>query len=509
LIHARRATAVLLLTAGALPAVAPPAAAAAVPARYTITDLGVLSADPQALSTALAINNAGVVVGNTSTPSGQHAFRWSGGVMTDLGLLPGGGTSTANAINDAGQVAGTADRSNGGYGYPVRWSATGAITDLGGPVVNRLGVGNGIDQRGRVVGGQRPADSEGGPVAMLYQLDGSTTYLGNPPESLDAATAINLLGHVTANPGTVWRDGRLSPLPGLRYFNEDRTSAYAINQRDEVAGAAPVGDAETHAVMWPSATIQDGQPFGGVDIGTIDGIAYSTGRGINASGQVVGTADPLCHPCAAPKAWVWHPGGTITALDTLIPAGSGWQLQQANGINDRGQIVGRGVHDGKYHAFLLTPRFSATVNFQPASAPVPVGYVADSGAVYGPRGGGRVYGWAADDAAATRDRGSAGAIDQRYDTLIHTQRPTAANRWEIAVPNGGYLVHLVAGDPDNNDSVYRFTVEGVASVTGTPTATNRFFERTVAVTVTDGRLTVANGTGASNNKLAYVDVVAL
>lgn len=253
----------------------------------------------------------------------------------------------------------------------------------------------------------------------------------------------------------------------------------------------------------------DGQPFGGIDIGTIDGIAYSTGRGINASGQVVGTADPLCHPCAAPKAWVWHLGGTITALDTLIPAGSGWQLQQANGINDRGQIVGRGVHNGAYHAFLLTPRFTATVNFQPASAPVPVGYTADSGQVYGPRGSDRVYGWTADNTAATRDRGSAGAIDQRYDTLIHAQRPTAANRWELAVPNGDHLVHVVAGDPDHVDSVYRFTVEGVAAITGTPTATNHYFERTLAVTVTDGRLTVANGTGASNNKLAYVDVVAL
>ena len=38
------------------------------------------------------INNAGTVVGegDTSNPDVQHAFRWQKGVLTDLGVLPGG-----------------------------------------------------------------------------------------------------------------------------------------------------------------------------------------------------------------------------------------------------------------------------------------------------------------------------------------------------------------------------------------------------------------------------------
>jgi probable HAF family extracellular repeat protein len=44
-------------------------------------------------------------------------------------------------------------------------------------------------------------------------------------------------------------------------------------------------------------------------------------------------------------------------LNTLIPANSGWFLQEARGINDAGQIVGSGWNNGQYRAFVLTPRF--------------------------------------------------------------------------------------------------------------------------------------------------------
>ena len=37
------------------------------------------------------------------------------------------------------------------------------------------------------------------------------------------------------------------------------------------------------------------------------------------------------------------------------PAGSGWSLSRAQDINDRGEIVGRGIHNGAQRAFLLSP----------------------------------------------------------------------------------------------------------------------------------------------------------
>jgi hypothetical protein len=46
----------------------------------------------------------------------------------------------------------------------------------------------------------------------------------------------------------------------------------------------------------------------------------------------------------------------------------------------------------------------------------------------------------------------------------------------------------------------------VLTVDGDPTAANRWIEATRTVTVSDGRLTIANGAGASNNKLCFVEV---
>jgi probable HAF family extracellular repeat protein len=482
------ATTMFLFIGYAVPA---PVASGATTARYTITDLGSLGTGD--LSVATAINNAGQVVGYSDpTPSTVHAFRWTNGVFTDLGTSPGGGYSRANAINDAGQVAGTADRSPGGYGYPVRWSASGVISDLGGPVTNALGVGNGIDPAGQVVGGQRPDTSEGAPSGTLYRVNGTRVDLG---ANLGAANGINAVGQVVGAPAYIWRNGSVTFLPGFPGTGE--ATATAISVSGQVVGSAGAGSSEL-AVAWHNSTP--------MNLGTVDGITRNRANAVNAAGQIVGTADPQCVPCPAPRAWLWQTG-TITALDGLIPAGSGWTLQQANGINDRGQIVGTGLHNGHQRGYLLTPVFSATVNFAPAGAPVPTGYVADTGAPYGTRGG-LTYGWNIDNRANARDRNAAGSPDQRYDTFNHLQKPGGATRWELAVPNGRYLVHVVAGDPSAVDSTYRLTVEGQPAVSGTPNAAQHWFEGTLVVAVSDGRLTIANGPGAINDKLDYVDVIS-
>ena len=117
------------------------------------------------------------------------------------------------------------------------------------------------------------------------------------------------------------------------------------------------------------------------------------------------------------------------------------------------------------------------INFQPPSAPVPAGYLADGGLVYADRGNGQTYGWNADNTAQTRDRNAANSADQRYDTLTHLQKPANPDAvWEIAVPNGTYAVRVVSGDASNFDSVFRTTVEGVLTVTGTPTTSTRWIE---------------------------------
>jgi glucose/arabinose dehydrogenase len=147
------------------------------------------------------------------------------------------------------------------------------------------------------------------------------------------------------------------------------------------------------------------------------------------------------------------------------------------------------------------------INFQPASAPVPAGYLRDSGAVFGSRGNGQTYGWNADTSAQMRDRNAPNSPDQRYDTLAYTQRSGNPNAiWEIGVPNGTYVVRVVSGDPSYFGGRYSTVGEGVQIVNGAPSTSARWIDGTRVVSVPDGRLTIRNGPGASNNKICFVEI---
>jgi probable HAF family extracellular repeat protein len=71
------------------------------------------------------------------------------------------------------------------------------------------------------------------------------------------------------------------------------------------------------------------------------------GEAINNHGVIVGQSGN--------GAFVWS-AGSFQALNNLIPAGSGFTLNDATAINDNGQIVANGYNAiGQTHAFLLTP----------------------------------------------------------------------------------------------------------------------------------------------------------
>ena len=127
--------------------------------------------------------------------------------------------------------------------------------------------------------------------------------------------------------------------------------------------------------------------------------------------------------------------------------------------------------------------------------------------MFGSRGNGQTYGWNADNTAQTRDRDAPNSPDQGYDTLTHLQKPGNSDAiWEIAVSSGTYRVRIVAGDAIYYDSVFRLSVEGVLAVSGTPTSSNRWVEGTATVSVTDGRITIRSASGASNNKMCFVEI---
>ncbi len=57
----------------------------------------------------------------------------------------------------------------------------------------------------------------------------------------------------------------------------------------------------------------------------------------------------------AVTAWIWDSVNGTRDLNTLIPAGSGWQLTQVKAINDSGWIIGTGTLNGVERAFVLKP----------------------------------------------------------------------------------------------------------------------------------------------------------
>jgi hypothetical protein len=169
-----------------------------------------------------------------------------------------------------------------------------------------------------------------------------------------------------------------------------------------------------------------------------------------------------------------------------------------------------GSSNNKLNFIEITPTdvLPVKINFQPNASALPPGYLKDSGSIFGDRGNGETYGWNLSASSFTRDRNAGLSPDQRYDTLVHTQ--LYGNRtWELEVPNGTYSVFLVAGDPSFFNSVYKFNLEGSLALSGTPTSGNRWIEATKVVSVSDGRLTLTNAAGSSNNKITFIEVTPL
>jgi uncharacterized lipoprotein YddW (UPF0748 family) len=188
-------------------------------------------------------------------------------------------------------------------------------------------------------------------------------------------------------------------------------------------------------------------------------------------------------------------------MPLLILAAAGVALTVA--AQNAGQIYAPAVFRGPVSSGSPVVK----INFQPAAAEIPSGYLPDSGVPYADRGNGFAYGWNADTSTATRERNSAFAPDQRYDTLIHLQKEENPDAiWEIALPAGVYDVYAAAGDPEFVDGVMHSTAEGATLLNGIPNDSGRFIAGLVTVSVIDGRLTVRGGPNAVNNKLLFLEI---
>ena len=159
---------------------------------------------------------------------------------------------------------------------------------------------------------------------------------------------------------------------------------------------------------------------------------------------------------------------------------------------------------------------SAQISFCPTNATPPEGYIADNGDSFGPRTSGFIFGWNTNNRDFVRDRTEGRykkdkpvkTADRRYDFLAYmdNEKMKSPAFWEMAVPNGTYRVHIVAGDSTKYDSIYGITAEGVIAIEGVPDTHKRWFDSTVTVNVVDGRLTIGNAPTSTNNKITFIEI---
>jgi probable HAF family extracellular repeat protein len=128
------------------------------------------------------------------------------------------------------------------------------------------------------------------------------------------------------------------------------TFALDINEQGVVVGRSDVIDpadpqrGDHHAFLYTAGVLSD--------LGTLPGAFYATAFAINDSGVIVGDGQIQT---GVNHAWIYFGSGSLIDLNTMIPSGSGWELERAEDINNRGEIVGTGFFNGQQRAFLLRP----------------------------------------------------------------------------------------------------------------------------------------------------------
>lgn len=300
---------------------------------YTISDLGTLGGT---YTYSYSINNSGWITGVSQTSYGSYAaFLRSNGNMTDLGTL-GGSFNWGLGISDSGFVT--------GYSETTDWeshaflSKDGSMQDVGGPG-GGYSTAYAVNNSGEIVG---ISYNNMGQNTAFSSIDGIMTYLPDLGIQDSQAYAINnlgqIVGRVTGPDGryraVLWQDGGITDL-GIT------GTANAINDLGEIVGLEYAPNITLRAFLWINGqkTVLEG--LGG---------SSSIPHDINIKGQIVGQSSLLDGRTVA---CIWE-NGICTDLNSFILPDSGWELIEATGINDDGDITGWGYYNWQTCSFLLS-----------------------------------------------------------------------------------------------------------------------------------------------------------
>jgi probable HAF family extracellular repeat protein len=162
-----------------------------------VTDLGTLGGPS---SFAVHISDAGEATGRADLPTGlSRAFLYTGGVLYNIGVLPGDTVSFGRSLNNRGDVVAQSCGSSGCRAFLWREGDTTELGSLGGTQTNPVSINN----RAQIVGASRTATSGAMSHAFLWE-NGVMVDLNDriPPGDgwvLLQANAVNASGEIVGN----------------------------------------------------------------------------------------------------------------------------------------------------------------------------------------------------------------------------------------------------------------------------------------------------------------------
>lgn len=387
------------------------------PTRYTVTDLGVLSATNPG---PLVITNDGLIAESVTVSNDLHAaISLLGRTEVDLAKTGGlgGPNSAAFGVNELGQAAGEAETADSnledfcGFGtqrvcQPFIWqygrmSPLPLLKDENG-VAGRNAGAKGINNWGQVAGVAENTTPDStcppyDPASLQYQvyqfkpviwtkdeirqlptsgIDSKGNAFNDPDGVVfrisDSGLAVGATGTCTtfvfsnlnALHATLWKNGSVidlgnlggtGPQPPLGFGN----FAYYVNSSGQVVGTSGTSNGFQHAFFWsPETLIQD---VGAIPAnGTIPADVASVGLSISDSGDLGGVSFPAgsltANPTASPRAFFRPARGTPVDLNSLVTGNTDLYLFSVCSINSRGQIIGLATDtQGNFHGYLATP----------------------------------------------------------------------------------------------------------------------------------------------------------
>lgn len=319
---------------------------------YKISDLGI-----EQPSQAFCINNKGEVAGTVSIGFSYHVFKWC--LEDGLAILFQSDGEAVQGINDLGQIVGNdgsnRDRLNSpGLQSPegsYLWNPYGKIESINRLVGCRFHV-CGINNFGDIYGfvmeysdPKRPKPAYYAPHTGLVAIDPTIEFGYKSGSFHGKIAAINDQETIIGDGDVLYRPNKGATLRKDHHgFLKYKDGSFV-----DLGLHNPIDINENNQVLLGSfphnwtISVWDKGVFKELWRGGFSTLATS----INNNGDVVGQKDS--------RAVLWQ-NGELFFLDDLIEDNSEWSsLSEANDINDQGQIVGRGRHQGLYKAFLLTP----------------------------------------------------------------------------------------------------------------------------------------------------------